>query len=141
MLSHSFDRFHVVTKFELPKVEDIKLTAIDFDPTCIYLNGGGKYMPKLKRHCLRIAPYIDFYQRQIMYYNLTAYRILTRDIELILPTYLTIKRPKLGTILASVLGSIASSIIGLVYEGISSFLLHKKTQSPKQGCDSNGKED
>ena len=39
MLSHSFDRFYVVTKFELPKVEDLKLTAIDFDPTCSYLNG------------------------------------------------------------------------------------------------------
>ena len=24
-LSHSFDRFYVVTKFELPKVEDLKL--------------------------------------------------------------------------------------------------------------------
>ena len=94
MLSHSFDRFYVVTKFELPKVEDLKLTAIEFDPTCSYLNGEGKYMPKLKRHCLRISPYIDFYQRQIMYFNLTAYRILTRDIGLILPTYPTIKRPK-----------------------------------------------
>ena len=25
ILSHSFDRFYVVTKFELPKVEDLKL--------------------------------------------------------------------------------------------------------------------
>ena len=94
ILSHSFDRFYVVTKFELPKVEDLKLTAIDFDPTCSYLNGEQKYMPKLKRHCLRITSYIVFYQRQIMYYNLTAYRILTRDIGLILPTYPTIKSPK-----------------------------------------------
>ena len=61
MLSHSFDRFYVVTKFELPKVEDLKHTTIDFDPTCSYLNGDGKYMPKLKRHCLRIVPGIDFY--------------------------------------------------------------------------------
>ena len=126
MLSHSFDRFYVVTKFELPKAEDLQFTAIDFDPTCSYLNCEGKYMPKLKRHCLTIAPYIDFYQRQIMYYNLTAYRILTRDIGLILPTYPTIKRPKQGAILASVLDSIASSIIGLAYERISSFLHHKR---------------
>ena len=61
-----------------------------------------------------------------MYYNLTAYRILTRDIGLILPTYPTIQRPKQGAILASVLGSIASSIIGLAYEGISSFLHHER---------------
>ena len=58
VLSHSFDRFYVVTKYELPEVEDLKLTTIDFDPTCSYLNGDGKYMPKLKR----IVPYIDFYQ-------------------------------------------------------------------------------
>ena len=31
-----------------------------------------------------------------------------------------------GAILASVLGGIASSIIGLAYEGISSFLNHKR---------------
>ena len=61
-----------------------------------------------------------------MYYNLTAYRILTRDIGLILPTYQTIKRPKWGAILASVLGGITSSIIDLVYEGISSFLHHMR---------------
>ena len=63
MLSHLFDRICVVTKFELIKVEDVKLATIDFDPTCSYVNGDGKYMPELKRHCLRIAPYIiDFYQ-------------------------------------------------------------------------------
>ena len=37
MLSHSFDRFYVVTKFELPKVEDLKLTAVQFDSKCNYL--------------------------------------------------------------------------------------------------------
>ena len=30
-LSHSFDKFYVVIKFELPKVEDLKLTAISYD--------------------------------------------------------------------------------------------------------------
>ena len=39
------------------------------------------------------------------------------------------KRPKRGAILASVLGGIASSIIGLAYEGISSFLHHKRHKS------------
>ena len=37
-LSHSFDRFYVVTKFELPRVEDLKLTAISYDPDCTYLD-------------------------------------------------------------------------------------------------------
>ena len=59
MFHHSFDRFYVVAKFELPRVEDLKLTTINFDPNCSYLNGNEKYMKKLQRHCLRIAPYID----------------------------------------------------------------------------------
>ena len=64
MLSHSFDRFYVVAKYELPEVNDLKLTTIESDHTCGYLDGDGKYMTKLKRHCLRISPYISFYQRQ-----------------------------------------------------------------------------
>ena len=37
MLSHSFDRLYVVAKFELQKVEDLRLTTIDFDSGCSYL--------------------------------------------------------------------------------------------------------
>ena len=37
MLSHSFDIFYVVTKFELLKVEDLKLTIISYDSTYQYL--------------------------------------------------------------------------------------------------------
>ena len=55
-----------------------------------------------------------------------AYGILTNDIGLLLPTFPKDKRPKRGAILASVLGGIASSIIGLAYDGISSFLHHKR---------------
>ena len=36
MLSHSVDRFYVVTKSELPKV-DLKLTMIAYGSTCQYL--------------------------------------------------------------------------------------------------------
>ena len=118
MLSHSFDRFYVITKYELPKVKDLRLTAIDFDHTCSYLDSDGKYMPGLKRHCMRIASYISFYQKQIAYLNITAYKILKKDIGHILPTFPTGKRPKWAAIHALVLGSIASSVIGLAYEGI-----------------------
>ena len=93
-LSHSFDRFYVIIKYELPKVEDVRLTPIDFDHTCSHLDGDRKYMPKLKRHCLRIVPCISFYQRQIAYLNITAYKILKRDIGHVLPTFPTDKRPK-----------------------------------------------
>ena len=33
-LSHSFDRFCVVTKFELPKVKDLEFTSIPYDTGC-----------------------------------------------------------------------------------------------------------
>ena len=106
-------------------MEDLKLT-IDFDSNCSYFDGNGNYIRKLLRHCLRIVPYVDFYKRQIEYYNITAHRILIKDIGLILPTFPTEKRPKGGAILTSVLGGIASSVIGLAYEGISSSLHHKR---------------
>ena len=37
MLSHSFDRFYVVTKFILPTLDDLKLSPIGFDKDCKYL--------------------------------------------------------------------------------------------------------
>ena len=36
-LSHSFDRFYVVTKFKLPKVQDLKFTTISYDAECKHL--------------------------------------------------------------------------------------------------------
>ena len=38
MLSHSFDRFYVVTKFEMPKIKDLRLTTFSFDLMCNHLN-------------------------------------------------------------------------------------------------------
>ena len=57
MLSHSFDRFYVVTKFEIPKVQDLKLTTFSFDLTCNYLNITNTYLQRYIKHCKRIAPY------------------------------------------------------------------------------------
>ena len=55
MLSHFFDRFYVVTKFELPKVEDLCLTTVQYDSTCNYLKIkkdkdklAHRYLPNLK---------------------------------------------------------------------------------------------
>ena len=56
----------------------------------------------------------------------TAYDTLTNDIGKILPKFPTNNRQKCGAILASILGSVASKVIGLAYEGISSFLHHKR---------------
>ena len=87
MLYHSFDRFYVVTKFEIPKVEDLKSTTFAFDLTCEHLNNPKSYIHKYLKHCQKIAPHVKFYQKQIEYYNKTTYGILEKEIGLILPTY------------------------------------------------------
>ena len=57
------------------------------------------------------------------YYNKTAYDILEKEIGLILPTYNNKRNERfIGTLL----GSLASGVIGLAFEGISSFLHHKR---------------
>ena len=37
MLSHSFDRFYIVTKIEIPKVLDLNLTLFQFDYNCSHV--------------------------------------------------------------------------------------------------------
>ena len=91
MLSHSFNRFYVVTKFEIPIVEDLRLTTVQFDSKCIYIVSRNHiqpstYFPKLLAYCQKIVPYVEFYKKQLSYYNCTAYEILKNEIGLILPT-------------------------------------------------------
>ena len=117
MLSHSFDRFNVVTKFQIPNIRDLRLTTFSFDLTRKHLNISNHYMQRYIKHCKRIAPYVKFYKKQIEYYNCTAYEILQNEIGLILPAFTNDKRQK-RDIIATVLGSIAASIVGLAYEGI-----------------------
>ena len=74
------------------------------------------------RHCRRITPYVKFYIQQIDYYNWTAYNILHNEIGLILPSFNNRKK----RFLTIILGTIASKVLGLVFEGISSFLHHKR---------------
>ena len=80
MLSHSFQRFDSVTKFELPKTKDLRLATFKFDFECSYANhtttSNTNYV-KLLNYCMKIAPYARLYQRQIQYYNKTAYGHLT----------------------------------------------------------------
>ena len=60
MLSHSFDRFYIVTKFELPKTKDLKLATFGFDFEYSYANhmttSNTNYV-KLLSYCMKIAPY------------------------------------------------------------------------------------
>ena len=129
MLSHSFDRLYIVTKFELPKTKDLKLATFRFDFECSYANHTSTSTTdyaRLMNYCMKITPYARLYQRQIQYYNKTAYNTLAYDKGKILPRFPTYKRQKCGAILTTILDSVASKVIGLAYEGISSFLHHKR---------------
>ena len=124
MLVHSFDRFYVVIKFEMPQIEDLKLTTLTFDFACRHLMSDKTFMQKYLKHCQRIVPYVRLYQKEVQYYNQTAYNILQNEINLILPTFTENNRKK--RFLSAVLGTVASKIVGLAVEGISSFLYHKR---------------
>ena len=129
MLTHSFDRFYVVAKYEIPKVEHLQLTTFSFDLTCNHLNiSKPSYLLRYIRQCRRIAPYVKFYKQQIDYYNQTAYNILQNEIGLVLPSFNNRKKRFLTTIL----GTIAYKVIGLAFEGISSFLPHKRYKAPQK---------
>ena len=99
------------------------MTTFTFDLMCEHLNNPKSYIHQHLKHCQKIAPYVKFYQKQIEYYNKTAYDILEKEIGLILPTYNNKRNKKfIGTLL----GSLASGVIGLAFEGISSSIHHKK---------------
>ena len=87
ILSHSFDRFYVVTKFELPKVEDLKLTTISYDSDCKHLEDAQRrknypieIIKDVKIYCVKIALHIAFYKKQIDYYSQTTYEIITHEL-------------------------------------------------------------
>ena len=90
MLPHSFDRFYVVTKFELPKIEDLQLTTVQFDSKCSYSDirkdknnlSSSSYLPKLLAYCQKIVPFEEFYKKQTDYYNCTASEVLANEIGL-----------------------------------------------------------
>ena len=62
MLTHSFDRFYIVTKFMLPSMGDIKFSKLNFDHTCAYMNkeyapntDSRKYLTDLKHTVTRLS--------------------------------------------------------------------------------------
>ena len=59
MLSHSFDQFYIVTKFELPKTKDLRLATFKFDFECSYANhtSTNTNYAKLLKYCMKIVPY------------------------------------------------------------------------------------
>ena len=65
-----------------------------------------------------------YYQKQIDYYNQTAYKIITNELALILPTFPKQKRQKRG-----IITSLITGFISLTYEGIFSFLHYKRQKA------------
>ena len=61
------------------------ISSIDFDSECSYLNVDLRryqypvhYFPKIKNFCTKIVPFIDYYKKQIDYFNKTVHGIKQR---------------------------------------------------------------
>ena len=76
MLTHSFDRFYVVTKFILPSLGDVKFSKLNYDKTCTYLDNRNaqtteilKHMLDLMTFCKKIESFVMYYKRLIKSYS------------------------------------------------------------------------
>ena len=61
MLSHSIDRFYIVTKLKLPKMKDLKLATFGFDFECSYANHtstANTDYARLMNYCMKITLYV-----------------------------------------------------------------------------------
>ena len=129
ILAHSFNRFYVITKFVLPTLDDLKLFLIRYDKECNYLRKiDDQDNDKIKEnirdllfYCSKVRPFMALYKLQIKSHNLTAHKILKNEVDSILPKFHTEHRNKRG-----IFGAIISGFLGLAFEGISSFLNHKR---------------
>ena len=124
MLTHSFDRFYIMTKFILPSIGDIRFSHLNFDDSCSYMSkdytpnmDSSKYLKELKMYCNKLKPFVSYYFKLIKPYNNTVYDILENKIKPLLPK---MPRQKCGLVTTLVSGS-----KGLAYEGISSFFQRK----------------
>ena len=142
MLSHSFDRFYVVLKIEIPKVLDLNLTLFQFDYNCSHVvnieKGSNFKIPSTIKdpfnvYCKNIIPYMYLYKHQVEYYEKTVYDILEKDIGLILPR-LEDREMKVNQKCQKrqIIPALISRFIGLAFEGISSFLQHKQEKALQQ---------
>ena len=129
MLTHSYDRFYVVTKFILPSIGDLKFSNLNYVNTYAYMDNKNaqntetrKYMLDLRTFCKKNEPFVIYYKRLIESYNHTAHNISENEINLILPQI-----P--GKQNCGIITMLVSSFIGLAYESISSFLHHRQNKA------------
>ena len=57
MLAHSFDKFYVVTKFILPSIQDLKVSKLNYDNTCTYLDEKNSSDTETKKHTLGLLAF------------------------------------------------------------------------------------
>ena len=104
MLAHSFDRFYVVTKFILPTLYDLKLSAIGHDKECKYIRDLDdqdneeikQNIKDLLLYSNKLRPFMAFYKMQIKACNATVHHILKNEVDLILPKFYTEQKNKRG---------------------------------------------
>ena len=129
MLAHSFDRFYVITKFILPTLDDLKLSPIRYDKECSNIRQIDDQdddhikdnIEELLFYGAKLRPFMALYKMQIKVCNATAHQILKNEVDFILPKFYTECRDKRG-----IFSAIISGFIGLAFEGISTFLHHKR---------------
>ena len=132
MLAHSFDRFYIVTKIILPRMDDLKLSPIKYDKEGNYLHDlDDKDNEQIKEnirgllcYCAKLRPYMLFYKMQINACNKTVHHILKNEKDLILPKFPKGRKSKRG-----IFSAIISGFVGLALGGISSFL-HNRGHEP-----------
>ena len=110
-------------------IGDLKFSKLDFDYMCAYTDkeyppntDSRRYMLELRAYCNKVKPFVTHYNKLINSYNNTAHNILEKEIKLLLPQ--VGKRQKFG-----IITTVISSFIGLAYEGISSYLQHKRNSA------------
>ena len=76
MLAHSFHRFYVVTRIEMPKVSDLNLTVFQLDYNCSHVahiekdtksKNPSTIKDMFKVYCRNIIPYMYLYKHQVEY--------------------------------------------------------------------------
>ena len=71
-----------------------------------------------------MRPYMAFYKMQIKAHNAMAHHILKNEVDLILPKFYEGQKNKRG-----IFSAIITGFIGLAFEGIFSFLYHKRNNA------------
>ena len=79
-----------------------------------------------KVYCRNIIPYMYLYKHQVEYYEKTVYKILEKDIGMILLKFgNTDNNVQSKCLKRQIISALISGFIGLAFEGISSYLQHK----------------